>query len=340
MRKLSFVIPCYGSENTILFVLDEIRQTMESFADFEYEVVCVNDCSPDGVLEKLTEAAKTCGNLTVVDFAKNMGKHAAVMAGYSFVTGDLVVTMDDDGQCPIDKLALLIGEIDKGYDLAMAKYPERKQSAFKNFGSNVNAWMSQMLLNRPKDLQFSNFGVSRRFVVDEILRYRNPYPYLEGLTLRVTHRIANVPMEERERYAGSGSYTFRKSLSLWLNGFTAFSVKPLRIASVMGTAIACIGFVYGLVLIIRRLIGIDVMLGYSSTMAVLLFIGGVLMMMVGLVGEYIGRIYISINDSPQYVIRDVFFSGGSSKGAGSDGSKGSKGAKESKGSKDSEESQG
>jgi undecaprenyl-phosphate 4-deoxy-4-formamido-L-arabinose transferase len=190
----------------------------------------------------------------------------------------------------------------------MAKYPERKQSAFKNFGSKVNAQMSKIMLNKPTGLQFSSFVVMRRFVADEILRYRNPYPYLEGLMLRVTHHIANVPMAERERYAGTGGYDFRKSLSLWLNGFTAFSVKPLRIASVLGTMIACIGFIYGLALIIRRLSGIDVMLGYSSTMAIILFIGGVLMMMLGLAGEYIGRIYISINSSPQYVVRDVYYS--------------------------------
>jgi len=306
MKKISFVIPCYGSEDTVVRVLDEIRATLSERPEYSYEIICINDCSPDNVLEKLKAEVESHDDLTVVDLAKNMGKHSAIMAGYARVAGDLIVTMDDDGQCPVDRLWLMVDEMDKGFDMVMAKYPALKQSAFKRLGSAANDFMSRTLLGKPKGLHFSNFSIIRRFVIDEILQYRNPYPYLEGLTLRVTHRIGMVEMEERERFAGQGAFTFTKSLSLLLNGFTAFSVKPLRIASVMGTIIALGGFIFGIVLIVRRLTGVTELLGWSSTMAVLLFIGGVLMMMIGLIGEYIGRIYISLNNSPQYVIRDVY----------------------------------
>ena len=167
--------------------------------------------------------------------------------------------------------------------------------------------MTEILLDKPRELQFSNFIAIRRYVVDEILRYENPYPYLTGLLLRTTNRIVNVDMEERSRLAGSTTYTFGKLIALWMNGFTAFSVKPLRIATVIGCATAAVGFLWGIVTVLRKIINpSNILAGYSSTMAVVLFVGGMLMLMVGLVGEYVGRIYISINKSPQYVVRSFY----------------------------------
>ena len=306
--KLSFVIPCYGSENTIEFVINEIIDVVSQKKDiFDYEVVCVNDSSPDGVLEVLKKLALSNDRIKVIDLAKNFGKHSAVMAGLASASGDYIVNLDDDGQCPMDKLWDLIEPLkQENVDMAMAEYPQKKQSAFKNFGSYVNSLMSIILINKPKDLQFSNFFVIKSFVAKEILSYSNPYPYLEGLILRTTNRIESVPMEERERCSGQGNFTLKKSLSLLINGFTAFSVKPLRIATFLGLFFALIGFVFGFVIIIRKLINTSIPMGYSSTLAIMLFIGGMIMLMLGLIGEYIGRIYISINDSPQYVIRKKY----------------------------------
>ena len=136
-------------------------------------------------------------------------------------------------------------------------------------------------------------------------KYDKPFPYLSGLLLRTTSKICNVDMIERERAAGVGHYTFIKSLKLWLNGFTAFSVKPLRISTVLGAICALIGFVFGIITVVNKLLHPEMQAGYSSTMAVILFIGGMIMMMLGMIGEYIGRIYICINNSPQYVIRNT-----------------------------------
>jgi undecaprenyl-phosphate 4-deoxy-4-formamido-L-arabinose transferase len=306
MQKLSFVIPCYGSELTIENVISEINNIMMQRPENTYEIICVNDCSPDKVLERLKEVVTRQKNIIIVDLAKNMGKHAAMMAGFSFVTGDYIVNLDDDGQCPLDKLWELVDAIEFGSDIAMAKYPVKKQSTFKNFGSSVNAFMAHILLNKPNEIQFSNFSVVKHFVIDEVLKYRNPYPYIEGLFLRTTKKITNIEMEERERVNGVGNFTFKKSLSLWLNGFTAFSVKPLRIATISGFIFAIIGFLYALSIVIRKIfIYPEMAMGYSSTMATLLLVGGMIMLMLGLIGEYIGRIYISINNSPQYVIREI-----------------------------------
>ena len=305
MKKLSFVIPCYGSENTIEGVIAEINQVVsQKESDFTYEIICVNDCSPDNVMVKLRELVESQENLTVVNLARNSGKHAAVMAGYSFVTGDYVVNLDDDGQCPMDKLWELIEQLEEGNDLVIANYNMKKQSRFKNFGSDVNNAMTKILFDKPKGLRFENFSVARRFVIDEILHYRNPYPFLEGLYLRTTRNIATVKMDERERFEGVGAFTLRKSLSLWLNGFTAFSVKPLRIATVLGLLIAFIGFIYAIVLIVQYFVQ-GLMPGFASLMVTTLVVGGIIMMLLGLIGEYVGRIYISINNAPQYVIREV-----------------------------------
>ena len=165
--------------------------------------------------------------------------------------------------------------------------------------------MSHILLKKPKNLYFSNFYAMKKYIAKEMIRYNNPYPYLEGLTLRTTDSFAIVPMEERERYEGNGNFTLHKSISLWLNGFTAFSVKPLRVSSIIGILCSFIGFIFGLAVIIKKLINPLIVIGYSSIMATLLFVGGIIMLMLGLIGEYIGRIYISINNSPQYVIKNI-----------------------------------
>ncbi len=303
--KISFVIPCYRSEDSIEDVLSEIEKTVEQRPGYAYEVIAVNDNSPDRVLQVLKRRGEADRRIKILDLAKNGGKHAALMAGYAYAEGDIIVSVDDDGQCPIDKLWELLEPLFHGYDISLAKYPSKRQSAFKNFGSLVNAKMAQILLKKPKELQLSNFSAMKKFVCKEILKYQNPYPYIDGLFLRTTGKIANVLMDERERQTGSSGYTFLKSLNLWLNGFTAFSVLPLRIATLLGIVFSAAGFLFGIWVVVHKILTPDILAGYSSLMAVILFVSGILMMMMGLIGEYIGRIYISINNSPQYVIRET-----------------------------------
>lgn len=305
---LSFVIPCYRSELTIEKVLNEIESTvMQRKENYDYEVICVNDCSPDNVISVLKKSALSNKRIKVIDFSRNMGKHAALMAGFSYCKGDYIVTVDDDYQCPVYELWKLMEKVESdSCDYATAKYKVKKQSAFKNFGSDINLEMSHILLGKPKNLRFENFAVMKRFIKDEIIKYDKPYPYMEGLIWRVTHNIEMVEMEERERGDNkSTGFTLSKSLSLWLNGFTAFSVKPLRISTILGFLLAAGGFVVGLIMIIRKLINPDIAAGYTSLIAVQLFIGGIIMVILGLIGEYIGRIYICLNNTPQYIVKNT-----------------------------------
>ena len=304
-KLLSFVIPCYGSEKTIAHVVGEIQDVVSQRPEYAYEIVAVNDCSPDGVWDVLLKLAQEDSCVKPVRLAINMNRPGAVMAGITVSSGDYITIMDDDGQCPMDRFWDLLDPVLGEYDVATADYPERKQSLFKDFGTLVNKKMTQYILDRPKDLQFTNFMVIRRYIADEILKYKNPYPYMTGLLLRTTNRIACVPMEERERYSGNTTFTFLKLISLWMNGLTAFSVKPLRLADALGVVTSAVGGIYGIYLVIRKLSGANITMGYTSLMAAILFVGGIIMLLLGMLGEYVGRIYICMNNSPQFVIRDM-----------------------------------
>ena len=302
--KLSFVIPCYRSERTLPAVVAELKSTMALRPELDYEIILTEDGSPDGVWQVIRSMAEADPRIRAIRFTRNFGQHAALMAGLSAVSGDAAFLLDDDGQAPVDELFKLVDELDKGYDVVYGVYPEIHQNAFRRFGSAANKLMAESLLDWPKDVQSTSFFVCRRLIVDEILRYDKPYPYLEGLIIRATRNIGHVLVHQRDRAEGNSGYTLGKLIRLWLNGFTAFSVKPLRAASFCGMLFALIGFVWTLVIVIIRLTTTDVPDGWTTIVAVLLLVGGLLMLMLGLIGEYIGRIYICMNNSPQYVVRE------------------------------------
>lgn len=305
MEKLSFVIPCYGSETTIEIVVNEIRETLKQRPEYDYEIILVNDCSPDRVWPRIRALALADSHITGIDLAKNFGQHAALMAGYRHCTGDLIISLDDDGQTPACELFTLVDKMKEGWDVVYASYAHKMHSGFRNFGTWMNERMTESLIGKPKGLRVTSYFIMRRFIADEILRYENAYPYIEGLIFRATRNIANVPVTHHERMVGESGYTFSKLLALWFNGFTAFSVKPLRIATFCGSACACIGFLYGIYVVIRKLVDSSIEMGWSSIIASIFFLVGLILIMLGMIGEYIGRIYISINNAPQYTIRQV-----------------------------------
>ena len=305
MSKLvSFVIPCYRSEQTIGGVVEEINSTMADLPQYTYEIILVNDASPDNTFEAIRDLCQKQSNICGINLAKNFGQHAALMAGFHYVHGEIVVCLDDDGQTPANEVGKLLNGIEEGADVVYARYATKQHSAFRNFGSKVNELMTRVMLGKPKELYISSYFAAKRFVVEEMTRYQNPYPYVIGLVLRSTKKIINVEVTHREREVGTSGYTIGKLLNLWFNGFTAFSVKPLRLATVMGIASACVGFLYGIYTIIKKFVNPDVVIGFSALMAAVVFFGGLILLMLGIIGEYIGRIYISLNNSPQYVIRE------------------------------------
>lgn len=305
MIKLSFVIPCYRSEKTIRTVVDAIRSTVAIREQYAYEIILVNDSSPDHVFDEITKITEEDQNVKGIDLAKNFGQHAALMTGFRYVTGDIVICLDDDGQTPASEMFTLIDKLDEGNDVVFAKYKEKKHSFVRNFGSYINDLMARTMIGKPKDLSMMSYFCARRFVIDEILRYQNPYPYVSGLLLRTSNKIVNAEVSHHERMEGTSGYTFGKLISLWLNGFTSFSIKPLRMATLVGSICAIGGFLYGGFVILNAVFKFlpGTPLGYSSTIALMVFLSGIMLLTMGMVGEYVGRIYISINNSPQTVVR-------------------------------------
>lgn len=304
---VSFVIPCYNSTNTIGKVTEEITNTMqEKMRQYDYEIILINDCSPDGTtyqtIEKLCQKDR---HIRGINLARNFGQPCAVMAGLNHAKGDYVVCGDDDGQTPFCDLPLLFAKLEEGYDVIEAKYTEReKRSLLRKFGTFLNESMATWLINKPKGIVLTTFWVIRRFVVDEMIKYPNSYPYLGGLMMRTTQKVCNVDIVQRERIAGKSGYSIKKMVELWLNGFTSFSVKPLRITNLCGVVVAFIGVLVGVFTIIRKIMHPEILAGYSSTMAVMLILFGMLFVILGMLGEYIGRIYISLNNAPQFVIKE------------------------------------
>lgn len=307
MKKISFVIPCYRSTATLPGVVAEIQEAMKNMEAYTYEIVLVNDCSPDDTFETIRRLCGENEKITGISLAKNFGQHSALMAGFHHVTGDLVVCLDDDGQTPALEADKLIRGIEQGADVVYARYQHKHHSGFRNFGSHVNELMTRVMLGKPKNLYVSSYFAARRFVVEEMIRYEYAYPYVIGLVLRSTKNIVNVDVNHRDRRAGESGYTLGKLLNLWFNGFTAFSVKPLRVATLTGVVCALCGFAYGIYTIIKKIFiqPPDLVIGFSALMSVFVFMGGMLMLMLGLVGEYMGRMYISMNNSPQFVIREI-----------------------------------
>lgn len=287
--------------------MEEIDKKLKSMSEYDYEIIMVNDCSPDGTFEVLKELCAFDKRRKAINFAKNFGQHAALMAGIRLSDGDYVVCLDDDGQTPPNEVDKLINKLHEGFDAVYAKYATKKHSAFRNFGSKVNEKMARVMLGKPKELYVSSYFAVRRFIANDMIRYENSYPYVIGLVLRATKNIANVEVNHQDRLVGTSGYTLKKLFGLWMNGFTAFSIKPLRISTFIGALCAGAGFIYGIYTIIKRLVVAEAAqyIGFAALMSAVIFFGGMILLMLGLLGEYIGRVYISLNSSPQYVIKEV-----------------------------------
>ena len=302
--KLSFVIPCYRSENTIETVVQEIRNTIATRPGTDYEIILVNDCSPDNVWNVIKHLAASDNRIKGICLAKNFGQHSALIAGYGQTTGDYIISLDDDGQTPANECFKLVDKLEEGFDVVYACHVKSTQRIYRRFGSFVNRKMAESLIGQPQNLRASSFFIARKFVIDQITQYQNSFPYIGGLIFRTTKKIGSVEIQHRKRILGESNYTLMSLLSLWINGFTAFSVKPLRLATYIGVLCAVLGLGSGIYIIIQKIMMPEMLMGYASIMSTMLFLGGVIMLVLGLIGEYIGRIYICINQSPQYVIRE------------------------------------
>ena len=300
---VSVVIPCYNSEQTIGRVVEMVMDEFTRLEGYECEFVLVNDNSRDGTFEAIRRLGETYANVHGISLMRNFGQHNALMCAMNYTSGDLVHGMDDDLQTHPSQISLLIRKMEEGYDLVYGIYKKHKNGMLKNLTSWFNKVSSDILLGRPKEIQSSNFWLITRAVRDEVIKYTSFNPYVDGIFYRTTHRIGNVVVEHHKREVGSSNYTFRKMLRLWMAYFN-YSVVPLRLASYLGLGTACIGFIAGLVTVIRKLMDPGMTVGWASTVCILLVFFGLILLVLGIIGEYIGKIMLTINNTPQYIIRE------------------------------------
>lgn len=301
---LSFVIPLYFSADTITALVKQIEALQ---IEGGHELVLVNDGSRDataGICRELLRDARI--PITFVNHARNYGEHNAVLTGYRHARGAYVVNLDDDGQNPpAEAVKLWQYARREGLDVAYGHYAQKEHSAFRNFGSWLTNRMTDWVLDKPKGFYLSSFRCVSAFVAKEVAAHEGPYPYIDGLILQVTQNIGALDVEHAERAAGESGYTLRRLLRLWLSTFVNFSVMPLRLATLLGLVMAAAGLL-GLGLIFYlRIINRGPDYGWGSLMGALLVFSGTQLVVLGLIGEYVGRMFLTVNRRPQSVVRSV-----------------------------------
>lgn len=303
---ISVAIPCYKSEKTIRAVVDEIRTVIQGTNEHDYQIILVNDYPFDNTLSVIKQLCAEDSKIIGINLSRNFGQTAAKMAAIPYVKGDVLVYMDDDGQHPAEGILPLVNKIAEGYDLVYAYFKHKQHSFFKRITSKLNAKISEFNGTRAKGVHVSSFYAISRFAVESYLDYTSPFPSSMSFLNTVIGKATDIEMPHRARMEGTSNYSLKKLLSLWLTGFTNFSVKPLRLIAVSGLFFAVFGVLLGFYMIIRKIIDPSIAAGYTSTMAVLLLLGGLILGALGLVGEYIGRIYMTVSHLQQYKIREVF----------------------------------
>jgi undecaprenyl-phosphate 4-deoxy-4-formamido-L-arabinose transferase len=306
LGSLSIVIPVYRGAATIGPLVDLLIASLG--AQYRLEIVLVNDCSPDGSEAVCME--KFQANPAIVKFfslAKNVGEHNAVMAGLNKSSGEWVVIMDDDFQNPVSEVKKLVSFArGHAYDVVYTWYEQKKHSRFRKIGSFCNDRIATVMLKKPKDLYLSSFKAVRRPLVDHIITYTAPFPYIDGLILDATANIGKVLVEHHERATGTSGYTLRKLIALSLTVFTNFSVLPLRFATGIGVLFTVFSAILGIEIIIRRFVNPLYPMGDSVALLFHMLIAGIQLIALGLVGEYVGRIFVCMNRRPQYFIGKSF----------------------------------
>lgn len=302
---VSVVIPCYNSERTITKVVEMVMDEFSRLDNYDCEFVLVNDCGGDGTFGVIRDLAQRYPNVHGLDLMRNFGQHNALMCALNHTNGDLVLGMDDDLQTHPSQIPIMLDAMEHhSYDVLYGVYPVRKNSAAKNFTSWLNKVSSRILLGRPKGIQSSNFWLITRAVRNEVIKYRTFNPYVDAIFYRTTHNIGNVEIEHHKREVGSSGYTLAKLIKLWL-AYWNFSTVPLHVASIIGAAAACIGFLAGIATVIHKLLDPSTPMGWSSLVCIMLFFFGLVLLALGIIGEYLGKALLAINDTPQYIVRDT-----------------------------------
>jgi undecaprenyl-phosphate 4-deoxy-4-formamido-L-arabinose transferase len=306
--KLSIVVPVYRSQACLAELVDAINRTMAK-TGWTYETIFVNDFSPDRSWDIIAELASQDPRVVGIDLRRNFGQDNAILTGMRFARGQFVVIMDDDLQHHPKYIPALLEKLEEGADVVYAKFNLKRQKWWKNLGSWINGRIAESLIYKPRDVYLSPFKIVRKEVADAVCSHSGPWPYIDGLLYQYTWRIASIPVEHLERFAGDSNYTFWRSLGISARLVFSFSIKPVRLVTWTGFAAAALGLtaavgIMGYRLLVPRDFAPQAV-GWASLMVTFLFLGGMQMMIFGILGEYIGRTYLRLDNKPQTSIREV-----------------------------------
>ncbi|MFZ5552970.1 MAG: glycosyltransferase family 2 protein [Bacteroidota bacterium] len=298
--RVSVIVPVYNGEKSI----EKLAEELLASSGFNLlEVIFVNDGSRDNSEKIIEQLSARNEKVKFISLRKNFGEHNAVMCGLNFMSGDAAVIMDDDGQNPPSEITKLVNEAEKGFDVVYAQYDEKKHSASRNFAGRMNDKLANRLLKKPKGLYLNSFKLIRKEVVDEIIRYTGPAPYIDGLIFRTTENIGKAATDHAPRDSGKSNYTIGKLISLCFNMFFNFSILPLRILTVTGFVAFVTGLILSVYFIINKIIHPDEVVGWTSTIVAILVFSGAQLIFLGLIGEYTGKQFFYQNQTPQWVIK-------------------------------------
>jgi undecaprenyl-phosphate 4-deoxy-4-formamido-L-arabinose transferase len=300
---LSIVVPVYNGAHSVGPLVEAVAALKVQGG---HEIVLVVDGSPDNSLEVCRSLiGKVPAPVTVVDLARNFGEHNAVMAGLAHARGSYVITMDDDLQNPPEEVVRLFEHTRDGdFDVVYTYYAKKEHAAWRNLGSRFANWCADQVLDKPKGLYLCSFRCMSAFVVKQVLRYTGPYPYVDGLLMQSTKRIGTLLVHHLPRAEGRTNYTMRRLVRLWLAMLLNFSVMPLRLATMFGLVMSGIG-ILGFLAVLAEAARGETPPGWASIMASSLLLGGVQFVMLGVVGEYVGRLFLTVNGKPQSIVRTV-----------------------------------
>lgn len=304
LLDISVVVPVYRSESCIHPLVEAVHGVL-SASGGSFEIVLVNDGSPDASWSRVVEAAARWPSVVGVNLRRNFGQHNAILAGLHHARGRVVVTMDDDLQHDPRDIGRLVAAVEQGWDVCYARFQGKKRRWWKDLGNRFHDRVAEMVIAKPRSIYLSPFRALSRGLVQEMIRYPGAFPYLDGLIFRATQSITQVDAEHHDRYAGESNYGFFNSMGLWLRLMTGHSVMPLRLAAYVGFAAAVMGMLMAAFFVVLKLVHPTQPVGWASLMVSLLVLGGIQLACLGMIGEYLGRLYMNANMKPQFVVREV-----------------------------------
>ena len=302
MKEISIVIPVYNSHECVAEIS---RQIADALKGIEYEQIMVNDCSKDSSWDEIKKEAEKNPNLVGINLRKNGGQDSAILAGLNYAKGNYVVIMDDDLQHSPYDILKLYEEAKKGFDVVYADFDSKKQKLWKNLGSWFNGKISEIALDKPKNIYLSPFKIICHGVVEEMIKFNNLFPYIDGLIFQVTKNITQIPIEHHKREMGKSNYNLIKSIKVFLRMLFGFSTMPLLLTFYAGMISAFAGLGLAVFYVIEYFSGRADVTGWTTLVILLLVLGGLILVSLGIIGKYLGQIYLTQNNCPKFIVREV-----------------------------------